>query len=71
MDGSGPHDALDSAWRPSLVVTYEAPSLIGEYNDYSIVDAVDYVDWRKTNAPRWLCVLDARDCASRRFWDTC
>jgi hypothetical protein len=53
QDSSRVPDSLNPAWRPTLTVTYEASSLpTGDYNANGIVDAADYVVWRKTlNGP--------------------
>ncbi|HEX5471125.1 MAG TPA: DNRLRE domain-containing protein [Lacipirellulaceae bacterium] len=49
QDSSGVPNSLDPSWRPSLAVTYETPtSPTGDYNGDGIVDAADYVVWRKT-----------------------
>jgi hypothetical protein len=45
---SGVPGSLDPSWRPTLTITYEAtvtPS--GDFNDNGVVDAADYVMWRK------------------------
>jgi hypothetical protein len=42
-------DSLDPSWRPSLTITYEsAAQPSGDYNGNGVVDAADYVMWRKT-----------------------
>ena len=49
QDSSGAPNSLDPAWRPSLMVTYESTaSPTGDYNGNGVVDAADYVVWRKT-----------------------
>jgi hypothetical protein len=47
QNSSGVANSLDPAWRPSLLVTYLAPPT-GDYNGNGVVDAADYVVWRKT-----------------------
>jgi hypothetical protein len=42
-------NSLDPAWRPKLTITYNMPAApSGDYNKNGVVDAADYVDWRKT-----------------------
>jgi hypothetical protein len=44
---SGEH--LDPVWRPTLAITYEnSLEASGDYNGNGVVDAADYVVWRKT-----------------------
>ena len=49
QNSSGVPNSLDSAWRPTLVVTYLNPAPpTSDYSGNGIVDAADYVVWRKT-----------------------
>lgn len=49
QDSSGEPNAIDPTWRPTLMVTYEtAATPSGDYNGNGVVDAADYVVWRKT-----------------------
>jgi hypothetical protein len=42
-------DPLPSSWRPALEITYTGIGLpTGDYNGNGVVDAADYVVWRKT-----------------------
>lgn len=49
-DSSGLPNSLDLSWRPSLAITYITSSSPpnGDYNHNGLVDAADYVVWRKT-----------------------
>ncbi len=49
QNSSGVPNSLDPTWRPSLTITYENSSPpSGDYNGNGVVDAADFVVWRKT-----------------------
>lgn len=45
QNSSGVANSLDPSWRPSLAITYLET---GDYSRNGVVDAADYVAWRKT-----------------------
>ena len=49
QDSTNLPNSLDPAWRPRLAVAYTAAaSPSGDYNHNGVIDAADYVIWRKT-----------------------
>jgi hypothetical protein len=49
QNSSGEPNSLDPAWRPRLTIDFDVVSPpTGDYNGNAVVDATDYIVWRKT-----------------------